>query len=54
MCKKNLRTSIRKLSDLSTELLRSGESELMMEIQKMIVRLFEIQEQLAKKEEGKP
>jgi len=41
-----------KLSDLSTELLRSGESELMMEIQKMIVRLFEIQEQLAKKEEA--
>lgn len=43
-----------KLSDLSTELLRSGETELMLEIQKMIVRLFEIQEQLTKKEEPKP
>lgn len=42
-----------KLSDLSTELLRSGESELMLEIQKMIVRLFEIQDQLAEREETK-
>lgn len=53
MSNKLLRVSIRKLSDLSTELLRSAESELMLEIQKMIVRLFEIQEQLAKKEEPK-
>lgn len=54
MSHKMLRASIRKLSDLSTELLRSGETELMLEIQKMIVRLFEIQEQLTKKEEPKP
>ncbi|KAF5053144.1 hypothetical protein DSECCO2_401440 [anaerobic digester metagenome] len=54
MINKLLRASIRKLSDLSTELLRSGDSELMLEIQKMIVRLFEIQEQLTKKEEPRP
>lgn len=51
---KVFQTAVVKLSDLSTELLRSGESELMLEIQKMIVRLFEIQEQLAKKGEPKP
>lgn len=51
---KVFQTAVVKLSDLSTDLLRSGESDLMLEIQKMIVRLFEIQEQLTKKEESKP
>jgi|GEM_PF-5237897 hypothetical protein len=48
------RSATRKLSDLSTELLRSGESDLMLEVQRMIVRLFEIQDQLTKKNEAKP
>jgi hypothetical protein len=47
---KLIKASIRKLSDVSTELLRSGESDLTLEVQRMIVRLFEIQDQLTKKE----
>jgi hypothetical protein len=51
---KVFQAAVVKLSDLSTELLRSGESDLMLEVQRMIVRLFEIQDQLTKKNEVKP
>lgn len=43
---KVFQAAVVKLSDLSTELLRSGQSDLMFEVQRMIVRLFEIQDQL--------
>ncbi len=48
---KILRPVFRNLSDFSTELLRSGESDLMLEVQRMIVRLKEIQEQLLTNED---
>lgn len=48
---KILRAAIRKLSDLSIELLHSGDSELMAEVQEITARLLTIQDRLAKKEE---
>ncbi len=48
---KKIKASIRKLSELSTEILRAGESELVLEVQQMIVRLMEIQDKLVQKEE---
>lgn len=52
MINKLLRLSIRKLSDLGPELLRAGLHDVYSEIQKMIARLLEIQDQLTKKEEN--
>lgn len=43
---KFIRVAIRKLSDLHTELLCSGNSDFLIEVQQMIVRLKHIQEQL--------
>jgi hypothetical protein len=51
---KLIKATIRKLSDVSTELLRNGAADQSLEIQKMIVRLFEIQDQLAKKSQVEP
>lgn len=50
MINKLLRLSIRKLSDLGPELLRAGRQDFYSEIQQMIVRLLEIQDQFTQKE----
>jgi hypothetical protein len=55
MSPKVFKAAIRKLTDFQLELLRSSDrDDLFLEVQGMIVRLFEIQDQLTKTEEVKP
>ena len=51
---KLLKSTIRKLSELSLELFRNREADLSLEVHKMSARLYEIQEQLSKETQEKP